>query len=412
MFDNKLTSLSQFAVVRVKQPVMFHQTDDETWLLNPNRRYLINTSRLSVLGDMIESVSELEGMALHRPLRANKSIANARILIERFRVRGIGDLLFLTGPLAYMQNVSGGTAAVDLYALSDRGTVLTNSPLLRNGTVLCGPVELDHFAHYDYQWLIPSATECNEEDDQLNVYDALFELLGFDHTQIDPQWKRPQGVKLTDADYENLHRFYKYIFDLKKLDLRRIGYYVVAPFANATPRCASYRLWISVITELSRRRPVVVVGNTKLRLPDTDMSAGEFHNAVNNMGQGVINAIDATPLRVLMALIQRSFGVLCLDSAPLYIAEALRVPAISLWGAHPPAARIGYDPEYMDMAVWKEQNCPQAPCFAYSNFPAHKCPDGNKQSMCEVLKSAAPNDVLAMVDKLEARNAQLGKLNK
>jgi ADP-heptose:LPS heptosyltransferase len=130
------------------------------------------------------------------------------------------------------------------------------------------------------------------------------------------------------------------------------------------------------------------------------------------MGQGVINAIDATPLRVLMALIQRSFGVLCLDSAPLYIAEALRVPAISLWGAHPPAARIGYDPEYMDMAVWKEQNCPQAPCFAYSNFPAHKCPDGNKQSMCEVLKSAAPNDVLAMVDKLEARNAQLGKLNK
>ncbi|HNL70532.1 MAG TPA: glycosyltransferase family 9 protein, partial [Leptospiraceae bacterium] len=58
-----------------------------------------------------------------------------------------------------------------------------------------------------------------------------------------------------------------------------------------------------------------------------------------------------------------------LDSGLLYVAEALRVPTISLWGTHAPAVRLGYDPAYMDLAIWPRENCGAAPCFAYANFP-------------------------------------------
>jgi Glycosyltransferase family 9 (heptosyltransferase) len=408
MQKSKLPSNSQYVIITVKQPVMLHQTEDETWLLNPNRRYIFNAARIPVIHEFIESVSELDGASLYTRLVAGKDVSGAKILVERYRERGIGDLLFLTGPLGFINHVSGQTASVDLYALSDRGGVLTHSPLVNNKTVLCGPLEYDHLRLYNYHWLVGSVTECDEEQDQLNVYDALFRQLNFDPENIEPRWKRPSATVVAD-DFRHLDQFFKTVFDLKKIDLRKIGYYVVAPFANSSLRCANYKAWLEIIRELGRRRPTLVVGNTALRLPDTDISVGTFQQELAQSGGGVINAIDATPLRVLMALIARATCVFCLDSAPLYIAQALNTPAISLWGTHDPGVRIGYDKNYLDLAIWNEPACKQCPCFAYSEFPAHKCPKGSQQIVCEVLASVETNQVLNKVDSVESSLVTVGK---
>ena len=133
MQESKLPSNSQYVIVTVSKPVMFHQTEDETWLFNPNRRYLINASRIPAIHPFIESVSELDNSSLVNPLRAGKAVTGAKILVERFRERGIGDLLFLTGPLSYIHHCSGANCTIDLYAFSDRGMVLTGGgALLRN----------------------------------------------------------------------------------------------------------------------------------------------------------------------------------------------------------------------------------------------------------------------------------------
>lgn len=401
MQKNKLPSNSQYVIITVKQPLMFHQTDDEAWVFNPQRRYIINAARIPQIHDYIESVSEMDGAALVNKLQAGKTVHGASILVERFRERGIGDLLFLSGPLRFIHHMSGGTAKIDLYAYSDRGMVLQGAPYLRNGTVLCGPIEYDSLRVYNYHWLVGSVTECDEESDQLNVYDALYRQLGFNHEDIEPQWKRPHAVVTTD-DYQNLDQFYRSVMEHRKIDLRRIGYYVVAPFANATLRCMNYSQWLQVITELSKRRPVVVVGNTKLRLPDTDMTAGAFLEQAARIGGGVIMAVDTTPLRVLMALIARATCVVCMDSSPLYIAQALGTPAISVWGTHDPGVRIGYDPNYMRLAIWNEGMCHEAPCYAYSEFPHHKCPRGTGQQCCEVLSTVTVQDVLDKMNIVEA----------
>jgi hypothetical protein len=399
---------SQWLIVTVKEPVMFHQTADETWLFNPNRRYIVNANRVAPIEQFIDTVSELDGASLYQRLRANQNITGAKILVERNRERGIGDLLFLTGPLGYLHHLSGGDVEFDLMSFADRGIVLTHSPLISNKCVKCGPLEYDHLRMYNYHWLVNTVTEQDNEGDQLNVYDALYQQLGFVPEDVEPRWKRPVAT-LVSEDFQNLDRLFHFVWTQRKIDLRRIGYFVVAPFANATLRSMNYKTWLEIIKQLATRRPVMVVGNSSLRLPDIDMSAGEFSQQVAGIGGGVFNAVDSTTIRVLMVLIARSNGVVCLDSAPLYIAQALNVPAISIWGTHAPASRIGYDKTCMDLAVWKQDACQFSPCFAYGKFPVNKCPQGQRQISCEVTAAVAPDDVLSKVDIIESANIQLGK---
>ncbi len=137
-----------------------------------------------------------------------------------------------------------------------------------------------------------------------------------------------------------------------------------------------------------------------------DISVGEFIAQMHLLGDDVVNFMDSkppTPLRSSMAVIAKANCVFTLDTGPLYVAEALRVPAISIWGPHDPGVRIGYDPDYMDLAVWNEQACSKCPCYCFGSFPQHKCPRGAEQTVCEVLASVTVDSVLTKLDAVECR---------
>lgn len=397
----------QYVLTTFKAPTIWHRTDDEAWLLNPLRRHIMHADHLTRLKDHIESISDLKGTQYYTPLQAGKSLASARVLIERNRDRGIGDLLFLTGPLSFMQNASGNNVKIDVYALADRGAVLTHHPALHLGTTLHGPLFYDDLGLYNYQWLIETVTECNEEPDQLNVYDALYKQLGFDPGEVDPKYKRP-SARLVDEDYRSLDQVFYSVWQHKKVDFRRVGYYAVAPFAAATLRSLNYSTWLAIIKELAAKRPVVVLGAASHRHPDMDISAGEFQHQIAQL-PNVVNAIGATPLRTMMALISKAVALVTLDTGSLYVAQALNTPAISIWGSHDPGVRLGYDKNYMDLAIWNQPACRMSPCFAYASFPAHKCSMGIHQQCCDVLASATPDQVLQKLEMIESKNVVLNK---
>lgn len=407
MKSDKQPEHSQWVIATFGEPIIWHRTFDEAYLLNPLRRYVMNADNLHALNPFVTSISDLKGSTFFNPVMSGKAINDATILVERNRDRGIGDLLFMTGPLEFFRHVSGGSAQVHMYALSDRGMVLQNHKALRHKTTLSGPLHYDDLGLYNYHWLVDAVTECNEEPDQLNVYDALYRQIGFDPEVIDPKFKRPT-VYLEDSDYDHLNQYYRVVWERTKIDLRRNPYYVVAPFAAATLRSAPYGTWLKIIEAVSKRRPVVVVGLDNRRVPDTDMTPGEFAEELVQF-PNVVHAIGATGIRVLMAMISRAACLFCVDSGPLYVAQALRVPAISLWGTHDPGVRIGYDTDYMELAVWDQQMCNYSPCYAYSNFPAHKCPRRDKQTICEVLFSVDVDEVMKRVDIVESKNVVLGK---
>ena len=411
MIEERKPHNSQWVVVSFNRPVMWSRNSDEVWMFNPQARYILNANQIGNLGQYVETVSDLKGQPTYKPVAAGVPLTGSKILVERYRERGIGDLLFMTGPLNYMHHVTGGQVNVDMYAMADRGMVLNFHPTLRYAAPLAGPLRLEDLSYYDYHWFVDTVTEYDEEPGQANVYDALYAGLGFDPETIPAKFKRPTAV-ITDEDRKNLDQFLYAIWMEKKLDLRRTGYYVVAPFSNSSIRSMPYDTWLHVIRTLATKRPVVVVGNLRERMPETDMSAGEFNQHVQQSGGNVVNRIGATPLRVLMAVISGSVGVGCLDSGPLYIAQALGVPAVSVWGAHDPRVRIGYDPAYMRLAVWNKEACRRSPCFAYARFPESKCPDGPRQTVCEVLKSVDKDTILANFETIESENSSVGLITR
>ncbi len=386
------------------KPVLWPRCDQETWSLTPPNRYVVNaeySSRFSE--DQVEEVSDLKGSAYHKPFVGLINLNNSKILVERHRSRGIGDLLFLSGPLSYLHHMSGGTVKFFLKSLVDRGSVLYNHPALHLKTPLYGPTVYDTLPLYDYHWFIESVTEFNEDREQPNVYDVLYRQIGFDPKTIDPVYKRP-SVGFDESDTRGLHAFYHAIWSEKQIDLRSEPYYVVAPFSHGVVRSAPYGLWLNLIHELSQNHPVLIIGSLRHELPDMDMPAGEFVQRLRMMSQQqakIINLISDLPLRSVLTIISKSKCVFCLDSAPLYMAQACRVPAISVWGPHSPRVRIGYDKAYMDLAIHAKEACPNSPCFAYSGFPERKCPEQEAQKFCTVLANVGVNDIMEKLSLLE-----------
>lgn len=395
-----------WSIATVKATTTFNRDTEETWFLNPVRRYVFHAQHLPVIEPMLASLSSVAGTPGYRPLQAGRSLAGKRIFMERFRGRGIGDLLFLTGPMAFLHHATGGDVKLHAYAFSDRGQVLRGSPLLEHGTTFLGPTHFDDFQHYDYQWLVETGTEGNEEADQLNVYDALYTQLGLDPAQVDPKFKRPQ-VSILPEDLDNLHRLWHAVWSDRDFDVRHTGYYVLAPFTHSALRCAPYAMWLELAAELARQRPVFIVGLAHEKLPVLDMAAGEFIQKVGALGGNVVSLLESRlALRSVMALISRATAFVGLDSGLLYVAQGCNTPAVSLWGPHDPGVRIGYDRDCMDLAIWNQADCANAACFAHRGFPAHKCPEGTAQKICQVLRGVTVDDVMKKIGLVESRRVR------
>lgn len=414
---NRKPHNARWVVASLNRPVMMRRSDDETWLLNPKRRHILNADVLDDLAPYIEKMSDLEGSSLYKPLRTASKVrlTDSTILIERYRDRGIGDLLFTTGPMAYLHHVTGGEINLYFYAYAERGMILNGCPYLASASPLVGPVLYDDLPQYDYHWFIDSVTEYNEEADQPNVYDSLYASLGIDPTTVDARFKRPYA-RIADSETKTLDDFFYWVFQNTRLhlDLRHTGYYVVAPFSNSSLRSTSYQTMLSTIQCLAERRPVLVVGALRDRMPTTDMSAGDFIGTVDRdlVSAGrVANLCGKTQLRNLMQLISRANCCLSLDSATLYIAQALRTPCVSLWGSHDPGVRLGYDKEYMDTAIWEQGACRHSPCYAWAQFPHNRCPMGESQTICHCHLAVTHEKILERFDAVESRAPKLIKLS-
>lgn len=392
-------------ITTFNKPFCMVRNDEEVWEFKPPYRYLFMSDHLKHAEEYVDTVSSLESCAIYRPLRAGANLVGRSIYVERHRDRGIGDLLFMTGVLNYIHTQTTGATKVYLYALSDRGQVLFNHPSLTGNMPYYGPTIIDSLSSFDYHWVVPSVTEHSGEKDQLNVYDALFRSVGLDPETIDPRFKRPT-VNLDDKDESNVDSLFFFIYNDKNINLKQVPYYVVAPFCYSSLRIVPYATWLSLIKELGDQRPVIILGEMKHRLPAPDMTAADFVQGLNQLQakNPIINLIGDVPLRLSMSIIGRARCVFCLDSGPLYIAQALRTPAVSLWTNIHPGVRIGYDKAYMETAVWAHEACNHAPCYAYRDFPIEKCPRHDRQHCCEVGMQIDSNQVLSKLDQVEKAN--------
>lgn len=390
---------SGWVIVSVKRPVLWTRGDKETWNLNPGRRYILNENQLEELSKEIDTVSDLKSSPNYRQLNVFQPLEGKRILIERYRERGYGDLLFFTGPLSWLQHHSGGSARIHFYGLNTRGQVFSGNPNLEHKGCLVGPMEYDALVNYDYHWYSEVVTEYTEEPDQLNVFDAIYKQLGVDPGAIEPRFKRPYLYTSPD-DHKAAEALFFYLEQQGAPNLNSVPFYVVAPLSVSGMRAASYALWVELIATLAQEAPVVIIGKTAPVMPTAGMTYDDFCGQLDQLeSSNVINLLGSDiPVRTLVGLVSKSRCLFGLDSGPLYIAQGLRIPAISLWGTHSPRTRIGYDPDYMELAIFNQGKCAHSPCFSYSGFPVHKCPQGDQQRVCEVIGSVTTDQILQKLE--------------
>lgn len=377
----------------------------EQWYLAPRRRYLLTSDVVAELGDNVEKASELEGFSQYRPLNGTQLLHHRNILVSRHFYRGLGDILFMTGPLQYLWRQSGKTSLVYFYGNADRTAPLSGSEWLAGREPLRGPIELDHLPLYDGgHWLPHYVTEHNHETDQLNVYDSLYKQLSVDYEQVPAAFKRPflpspGRVQLSAVDE------LKKALNLVGFDPDH-GYYVIAPTSTSRLRSAPAGFWIDLsrsLLEKKPRRAVIMVGTTgdAARL---DVQLADLRREL--AGLGVVDLVDQTTTSDLSGIVSQASCVFCLDSGPLYLAQAYRVPAVSIWGTHHPGCRLAYDEHYLELAVFNQGACPHAPCYAYNSFPRNLCPRGQSQDACEPLMRAPVNECLDKLELVERRSSQ------
>lgn len=377
-------------------------------MMNPNRRYVLTAEHAEFLKDRVETVSPLKSQPFLRPLTAKSRLHGAKILVERRRDCGIGDMLFLTGPLSFIREMSGASAQIDLYALSDRSPILAYHPALPYGP-LAGPIYYDHLPLYNFHWFVDQATEHDEEPDQSDVYDCLFRQMGMDPANVPAKYKRP-SMALVEQDFRDLLGIDILVNHQKSIDLRIVPYIVLAPLALSSLRIAPYRLWLELAAALADEgKAVVFVGRAaeNAQIPSGGMAYGDFVKELEKLAQGrpIINLLNQTTVRPTAALIGRARAFVGLDSGLLYVAQALRVPAVSLWGALPPHVRLKHDEPYLRSAIWNRQTCPASPCFSWRGFPVNKCPDGQAQRTCAPLASVLPQQILEALGRIDAARA-------
>ncbi len=105
---------------------------------------------------------------------------------------------------------------------------------------------------------------------------------------------------------------------VEKFDLPK-EFVVISPFSNFPLKEWKLENWLELVKRI--RLPVVVIGRER---------AEAFKDSP------VINLVGKTNLRELMAVISLSKVVISCDSAPVHIANALGVPAISIYTATSP----------------------------------------------------------------------------
>jgi heptosyltransferase-2 len=97
--------------------------------------------------------------------------------------------------------------------------------------------------------------------------------------------------------------------------------------------------------------------------PDLDGYGGELENLADHMLSGL-----AMP--ELLAAFQASSQLICNDSGPSHLADALGLPVVAIFGPGKPEKLRPFQP---DNLVVIRDNCPYHPCSDYCRFPEPYC---------------------------------------
>lgn len=236
------------------------------------------------------------------------------------------------------------------------------------------PLPFDEWQAYDYHLVLEDLVECDAEPDQVNAWDSMLDIAGFDPDLVPASMKRPI-VPLREVDGRDA--------------LNWLGgsgaQFLVRPLvlwqAAASSRIRSYPP-----EETRRALELCVAARPDVTWLVTGTPAQLAQYAP--LPQGVCSGA-APRLRVLFAAVERAALCVCPDSVMGHVCGGLQVPCVSLWASFLPQDRVSTYGVHRPLVGRAE--C--APCRL------HECadqPEGCPRSAdgwCAGLRSISPEAV-------------------
>jgi len=367
-----------------QKATIYGQTYDLSF--NPGERYIIDDySYAQLYNTQKDKIWDYSDLAPYLGKVRPTDWRGKRVLF--YRSRGLGDELMLTAIVRYFREVLGAETYVAVnqshraiwasdYGFSDS---LATYPISM-------PIHLDSVwkakgpSFYDYTFFIESVSEFDGDQEQPNVYDRMFELVGLDPFNIPDRYKRPY-LPLSGHDKEEWQKFKVSIRNhYPTLNLEG-GYIVWQDNAQNAIRNIPELKKIQILQELAKTGRQVITINDKL----INVPAGEFFS------------LYFTDLRVLWSLLSNAKLVAGPDSLLIHAAEGLGVPNLGFFGPVSPDSRVRYYANHK--SIWHHDTCNSSPCFHFEKeMPFHKCPRGKEQKTCEVFEGINGEEIRKLLE--------------
>jgi ADP-heptose:LPS heptosyltransferase len=358
------------------------------YAMNPGERCIVNDDMAaSVMGakdNKLLSISDFDPF-----YKANVSrpahFRDKNVLF--YRNRGIGDQL----AVSCLSRFFSEKLRAKCFQLSDR----LHEPLWVGNPYIYGmpirfPLSIDSLIRFKgrpfYDYFIPmeSVAEWNQEPEQLNFYDEMFVLAGFDPDRVPNEYKRPVwGIVPEDLS----------VLEKWKKEFGIEGDYIVfqlrATNAGRTPPNSAIDIVLERLNDIGL--PIVCVDDEAL--PDELIAIGAKYPNAKNL------ACTIKGVRLYGAVLTHAKLVVGPDSSAIHFAATNNTPCIGLWGPFSPESRAKYYANHYP--IYKNELCDHSPCFNFMpTLPAHKCPKGGLQLHCEVFEGITIEEVDRVTTKV------------
>jgi ADP-heptose:LPS heptosyltransferase len=327
----------------------------------------------------------LAELAAHKPAHWKRK----RVLF--YRNRGYGDQLMMSAVPRFFREILGA----DSHVLSDKvhEPVWAYNPYI-GGVPLSVPMHLDTVwrangarPFFDGAFFIESASEWDNDQEQPNVYDRLFGLMGLDPSRIPAKFKRPV-FSLHNEDIDKRLAWLKQVGSATQTDLTQ-GYIFVQLRATNKVRSIPLKtgaMVLQALNDIAEKKSLTVL------VADNEPLSGELAQVVAKLPRVKNVATAINNIRLLGSVIGGSMLVVGPDSMALHFAAAFELPALGIWGPFSPESRTKYYPNQVHL--WHKELCNSSPCFNYlPELPVSKCPRGIAQRTCEVYEGVTYQEV-------------------
>lgn len=352
------------------------------WFFAPLARYVTSDSMFNKMVDQMTQAGQKDIVTSWSSFNSYERRYSAQDLNGRrlaiYRESGYGDNMIVSGLCRHIKSLYPD-AQIDVFGLPHVQEVWFNN---KDATQYpCAPL-FDAMRSYDYHLFLEGMIENDNEPDQINAYDALFQVAGFFPKEVPKEHKRPHLV-LGPADEQALTDW-----DARRPDKYILWHWNPSGCIRMYPADKS-DLAILGLAELGHT--VVIVGNT-------ENDQGIPHPNIE--GDRIVNLINQTKTwREMLAMIQRAQLVVAPDSSLMHATAAFPdVPCIGLWAAFDPRDRAKYYENHI--AIEASWACPSAPCRAQrGDLPRHKCSQaklygGDQEYWCAAMKAIDPLDII------------------